>query len=170
MAAYATATQLLERYDARTIQDLAGDDGQPLSRIELLSNAVVAAALNDASGEIDSALLVGGVYSPDDLLNVEGNSLYKLISITCEIAITRLFARRPLYDAEKYKAMSELSEKRLNSLRKGENLLAIAGNPGNIEAGTPTVNGLTTVEYNSLGLVVDRSRGYYPRRSLPNGR
>lgn len=165
--AYATPAQLIERHDANAIGDLASDDGVPVSRIDILTDGKVAAALNDASGDIDAALLVGGMYTVAQLSSLTGNGQYTLISICCEIAMARLYQRRPTFSVDDYKKYLELSESRLERLRNGENTFGIAAN---IEAGLPSVDGPTRVEYSALNLARDRTLNYFPARRLPNNR
>ena len=165
--AYATAAQLLERYDARDIGDLVSDDDTPVPRPDLLTDGKVAAALNDASGAIDSALMVGGLYSAADLAGLTGNSQYRLICICCEIAMARLFSRRPLRWQEAYAKALELAEGHLDKLRCGQNTFGL---PAQIAAGLPSIDGPTTLEYQALNLVRDRTKNYFPGRRLPNNR
>ena len=167
MAAYATSTQLLERYDANEIADLASDEGQAVTRIALLTDSKVAASLSDASGEVEAALLVGGMYTTDQLEGLTGNAAAKLVRMTCDIAMCFLYERRPLYNVDNVAKFRELADKYLDRLRKGENVFNVAANIG---AGTPSVDGPTTVGYESLNLVRDRVQNYYPGRRLPNNR
>lgn len=164
---YATPAQFLERYDARDIGDLCNDDGQQVSRIDLLADTKLQAALDDASGAIDAALLAGGRYTAADLVGLTGFSLSFLIRITCDIALANIWGRRPLYRFEERKACMDAAEAHLKQLRLGENVFNVAAN---ILAGAPTIDGPTTVQYDALNLVRDRTRNYYPARHLPNDR
>lgn len=163
----ATATNMLERFDARDVGELCADDGVPIDRIALLTDTNLTAALDDAWGDILAALNVAGMYTEDELLALTGASAKYLIRIQCEVALSNLWGRKPLYRAEDRQKALDASEKRLDRLRKGEHVLA---KPANIEAGTPSVDGPTTVQYDNLNLVRDRVNNYYPRRVLPNNR
>lgn len=165
--AYATTAQLLERYDYRDIADLVSDTGSPVAQGSLATNGNVIAALNDASGEVETALLQGGRYSTDDLAGLTGNSLFHLVRMTSDVAIALLFARRPLYAFEKYKEARELAEKHLDRLRQGEAVFNLTDMQ---KSSVPSVDGPTTVEYQNLNLVRDRVHNHYPRRYLPNNR
>lgn len=165
--AYATVAQLLQRFDYRDIADLVSDTGSPVAQGSLATDANALAALNDASGEVETALLMGGRYTTTDLAGLTGNSLYHLIRMTCDVAIALLFARRPLYAFDKYKDARELAEKHLDRLRKGEAVFNLSDMAA---ASVPSVDGPTTIEYQNLNLVRDRVHNHYPRRYLPNNR
>jgi phage gp36-like protein len=59
MTAYATVTDLIERYDVRLIAELASDDDVALSRADLESDSKVLGALLSSSGDIDVRLRAG---------------------------------------------------------------------------------------------------------------
>lgn len=160
--AYASGANLLERYDARDIGDLVADDGTQITAVNIPTNTNVLAALNDASGEIDAALMVGNRYAASELSGLTGNSQYHLIRMTCDIAMARIMGRRPGRDIEKLKAMMELAESHLERLRNGENVFNLADQK---DAGNPSASGLSAVEYSQSGLIRDRSRNYYPIRN-----
>jgi phage gp36-like protein len=162
---YATATQLIERYDPRDIAEMASDTGIAIDDVGTDPN--VLAALDDASGEVETALLQGGRYTVSDLTGLTGNSKSHLIRMTCDVAIALLFARRPLYAFERYEKARDLAEKHLDRLRKGD---AVFNLSDMATASLPIVDGPTTVEYQNLNLVRDRVRNHYPRRYLPDNR
>ncbi len=169
--AYASASDLTARYDTRIIQDLASDTGTAVSSGALATDAKVAAALDDASGRIDSALTVARIYSTDDLDDLTGNSLALLKRITCELAMAFLISRRQekLLDGS-VAEVEQKSEDYLDRLRKGERLFGEAESAK--DAGLPSVDGPTAVQYNELNLLPDRTRNFYPSRAsrLPLGR
>jgi len=90
--AYATPTDLSARFDEAIIKDLASDTGDPVDNIT--TDTKVLAALDDASGRIESACTVSRLYSPDDLAGLTGNTLALLKRITCELAMAYLMGRR----------------------------------------------------------------------------
>ena len=167
--AHATAQQLLDRYDKSIVNDLVSDEGTRLSFTDLLVDTKLAAALDDASGEVDAALLVGGRYSSADLSALSGNSLSTLVRITCEIAIGFLYDRRPMFRADEGERWATRTREHLNRMRTGENVFNITAN---VTAGNPTIDGPTSVDYDRMNLVVDQSRNYYPNRAgrLPTDR
>lgn len=161
--AYATVAQLLNRKDHRTIGDLVSDDGSQVSEAALASNAKVTAALDDASGMIDAALLAGSRYTTAQLAALTGNSQAYLIRITCEIAVALLYDRRPLYDVDGFKKAMELSEAHLERLRKGEHVFDVIEVQ---ESGVPSTVAPSVVEVNNLHLLRDRTLNYYPARRV----
>lgn len=165
--AYADPDDMMARYDWREVGELVSDNNEQADPVQLRTDPNLAAALADASGEVDSALLVGGNYTPDQLAELEGNSLARLKNIVCLIAIANLMNRRPLANWERYQTIKERVDLDLDKLRKGENILNI---PGKAEAGLPSVGGYTTVEVKDLNLVRDRVRNFFPRRVLPGNR
>lgn len=165
MAAYATSVDLAKRFDARDIAMMASDTGSAVADIS--ADANVTAALLDASGDIDAALMVSGMYSSTTLTSVTGNTAATLIRLTCERAIAYLYGRRMLAGYDKYKDFLDRSDARLDRLRKGDNIFDLQAIK---DAGVPDCDGPTTIDYVNLGLMRDRTRNHYPRRVLPNGR
>lgn len=165
--AYASSSDLVARFDARTIGQLVSDTGQAVAQGSLSSDTKLAAALDDASGEIDAALMQGQRYSAADLTALTGNSLAYLKRICCQIAMARLWERRPYLDEEGAEKALNMARQALDRLRKGENLFAVEDN---LAASTPEVVTPTVTSIESLNLVVDRARtrnGYFPPRWLP---
>lgn len=167
--AYATAAQMITRYDARTIGELVADDGTRVTGATLLADPNLAVALDDASGQIDAALMQSNRYSADDLSGLTGNSAAHLQRITCDLAMGYLYARRPMYDVDSYQKFMELGNKILTQLRKGENVFNLSSQK---DAGTPSVDGPTTVDYARLNLLPDRIKHFFPSRGsrLPTNR
>lgn len=171
---YATARDMQDRFDWEELGDLCSiGAGEQVSANDQVTNQKMVTALLDASGDIDSALMVMGQYTATDLAGItDANSLAKLKRVCCEIALAYLFENRPLFNPERMKAYQDLKEGHLEKIRKGINVFNIVGQ-AQIEAGTPEASGLTCVQYNSsnLNLATDPSRmHYYPARQLPFGR
>lgn len=159
--AYATPKDLIDRYDANDLGDLATDDGSQVSEAALAKNSKILAALDDASGEVDAALLVGNRYSPVELRDLTGHSRSHLVRIVCDIAAARMMGRRLGRDIEKVKLVIELAEGHLERLRRGENVFNLQPQK---DAGNPSAIGLSVVEYSQSDLIRDRTRRYYPAR------
>jgi phage gp36-like protein len=168
---YATPADLIARYDARDVGQLCSDDKTAVSTQDLVNNYICLTALNDASGDIDGALMVGNRYNAVDLATLTANSTYKLARVTCDLAMRYLIDRRPGWNPEKAKAIRELAEEHLERLRKGENTFNIQAS---MDAGEPVVDGPTMMDFvtgpNALNLMRDRARNFYPPRWLPRGR
>jgi phage gp36-like protein len=164
---HATPANFLARYDARVVGDLVDDTGNQREASELQTNPVLQAMLDDASGTINAALLVGGRYTVADLQGLTGDAKNFLIRICCDIAKAYLLRRRPTRDAEADKAEMELAERHLEQLRSGD---AVFGLIADVDAGKPLVTGPSTVDFSNMNLIRDRTRNYYPRRVLPDNR
>ena len=168
MASYATPAQMKERFDVRILGDLVTDTDTRVSAANLLTDTNLQAALDDASGEIEAALLQGKRYTTADLEGLSGNSAKYLARLTCEIAFGLLWERRPWYERDGREAAIERSKKALDLLRKGEHVFDVDGVK---EAGVPSVEGPSRVELKNQNLLRTRLEGrYFPARSLPQGR
>lgn len=165
--AYASVNDLMARKDRNTVIDLASDTGSQVDDFEIDPN--IEAALDDASGAIESALLVGGQYTVTDLTGLEDNAKATLTRLTCEIAMAYLFDRRPGYQPEAAEKALQRADAILTQFRRGELMFGL---PAHIAAGLPSVDGPTVVDYNRLNMLADRTRNYYPQRGtrLPLGR
>ncbi len=168
--AYANADDLVNRYDARTIGDLASDDGIPVAAGSFGTDPKISAALSSASGEINSAVQQAGHYTTAQLEELAGDDAEFLKQLTCDLAMARLLMRRPgKYDRDSYQGLIESARDRLDLIRKGVNLFNIEVKK---QAGQPSVDGPRAVDYNRLNLITSRARGYYPSvgSRLPIGR
>lgn len=165
---YATPAELLARYDARTLGQLVRDDGRQATESELTTSTRVQAALDDASGEIDAALLVGGRYRPSDLAKLKGNAKSMLVRLTCWIAMRHLWGRRPyLEDPAKDEAENQ-ARKMLTALRKGELMFAVDEDDA-LHASLPVMVRDTPETVRAQNLTVDRARGnYFPLKRFAN--
>ena len=166
MASYATPANLIARKSALTLGDLVSDDGTRVSAANLLSDTRIQAALDSASGEIEAALLTGGRYEVTDLTGLTGNSAAYLEQICCEIAMAFLFARKPTFSVDEYKAAMELQDAYLERLRKGEHVFNVAAN---IDAGTPKSTAPTVASVQSKGFIRDRTLNFFPARTSQAG-
>lgn len=92
--AYATATDLINRYDARRLGDLVLDDDTREASASLASNLKVSEALSDASGAVRASAFVGKRYNSDDLAALADDDLAYLKRITCDLAFGYLLQRR----------------------------------------------------------------------------
>lgn len=166
--AYASASDLIARKDARTLGDLVSDDNLRAEQVDLATNTVLLAALDDASGEVDAALMQGKRYSAADLADLTGNSLAYLKRITCDIAFALLWNRRGYTGSDAQQAAIEDSRKALERLRKGENVFNLEAQK---DAGLPAITGATRVQRQQLNLIAGKARGhFYPHETLPNNR
>lgn len=163
--AYATPAELLARYDARVIGDLVGDVNERVDAADLPTDENLLAALDDASGEIEAAVLQGKRYTTADLAALAGNTRFFLVRICCQIAIARLWERRLTLDASEQIAAEQAFEqarKALDRLKRGEEIFDIQAVK---DAGVPSLVKPTATTIRTRNLLVDELRGtYYPTR------
>lgn len=165
--AYATVHQLLTRFDRRDLGDLASDDDNRVGPEDLADHPRLQAALDDASGDIDAAMVVAGRYDVADLAALTGSTLNHLIRMTCDIAAAYLMTARLGDDPEKIAKRLEVAEAHLEKLRQGTNVFNLADN---VDAGLPAVDGPTSLAIENLYLVRDRTLHTFPRRYFPDNR
>jgi hypothetical protein len=125
---YATPAQFLAIYDYRPAGMLVRDDGTAATAANLLTDANLAQALLEASGEIELSAMVGSRYMPADLqalaaTNTAGAAL--LAKLTCDIAAEFLRQRRLIPVREPYPQYAAALEK-LQMLRDGYEILPFA--------------------------------------------
>lgn len=94
-SSYLSVAEFLKRFDWRVVADLVSDDGTRLAEASLPANTNLLAILDDASGDVESAAMMGGKYSAADLAALTGVSQKKLFRIIADLAICYLYERRP---------------------------------------------------------------------------
>lgn len=165
---YATGTDLVDCFDIDLIGDLAQDTREPVDPgvVKTLPNVI--RMLDQASGEIEVALISGGRYQPAQLVALTGSSKAHLVRITCTIAMALLFKRRPSQAmVELAKPLYEEKEKYLKDLREGKNLFNIAENRDAAVIDHQTVS---AVELDTLNLLTTRMGSYFPSNNQRTSR
>lgn len=165
--AYASVSDLLDRYDARVIGDLVSDDNTQVAAADLESNSKLQSMLDDASGDIEAALNTGERYSQQDLASLSPHSQSHLVRITCDVAMSLLLRRRVNLDPEKAKAQIELAETHLERLRKGIDVFGLEVHKA---AGLIDEAGPSTVDISNLNLLTSRVKNTFPVRNRPFNR
>ncbi len=166
--AYATGIDLVDCFDVDLIGDLAQDTREPIEPTMVKTHPNVLRMLGQASGEIDTALIAGGRYQPEQLAALTGNSQAHLVRITCTIAMALLFKRRPSQAmVDLAKPFYDDKEKYLKDLRTGQNLFNIAENKA---ASTIELQTVTAVEIDTLNLLTTRMGNYFPSNSQRTSR
>jgi phage gp36-like protein len=165
--AYATSADLLVRKDAREVGCLVADNDDRVAESLLSSDAKVTAALSGASGEVNAALLTGGRYTVAQLESLTGDALAYLKDIVCELAMYRLYRRRPDISRDALEYYAQLRETLLGMLRSGQDVFNL---DSQIDATLPEVDGPTTLGIVRLNLIRDRAHGFYPARHMPDNR
>lgn len=168
MPAYATAAQLMKRYDVRILGQLVSDNGVQVGKSDLGANENLLTALADASGEIDASVLQASRYTVAQLAALTGNSANYLIRLTCTIAYGLLWERRSTLlelDEDAGDTAQKRARQALEQLRKGQQIFDIEEVK---QAGLPAISTPSITRIQSLNLAVDQARGhYYPNRRLP---
>lgn len=173
MAAYASSSDLITRFDTNLISELISDDHESATASEIASSTVVSEALVDASGQVEAAMLCGNRYSPAELAALTGNSLGLLKKMVCMITIASLCERRVgAIPIEQTKYYDDKAAKYLEDLRTGKNLFNLTDDEDNRTAATPSTEGPTTVEYTNLNLLPEQMVRHFPNRAarLPSDR
>jgi phage gp36-like protein len=167
--AYATGLDLVARYDVDLIGDLASDDRETLARNDVPVHPHVQAALDDASGEVDAALLAGGRYTAEQLSSLTGSSKSYLKAIVCGLAMAALHDRRPeAVHSETIERLTKKSRDAIYSLRRGENVFGIADH---IEATQLHISGPSAIQLQNRNGLPERMSRYFPSPAsrLPRG-
>lgn len=157
---YCPVGEALKRADQRLLCELCSDQGSAVAASSLLTNANLAAALLDASGDLEAALLVGGRYTPADLAALTGAALGKLYRLITRLAVCYLYERRP--DLGDVPEVYQKAEEHLEVLRTGK---WIFGTVEHANAGRPSheVERARQVEARE-GLAV-QAEAYFGRRT-----
>jgi phage gp36-like protein len=158
--AYASSSDLVARFDATIIGDLASDTGEAVPVDQLGNSSAVTVALDDSSGQVDAALVVGKQYVTTDLEGLEGTALALLKRIVCQLAMVYLMERRQEnMGSDRLKSMKEAVEEYLDKLRSGDRIFGI---DANLDASLPNLDGPSTLNHLNMNLLPSRVHNYYP--------
>lgn len=110
--------EFLKRCDERSVAELVSDTNTPVDVSSLATDVNLAAALLDATGEVEAAAMHGCRYRPDDLAALTGAAQGRLQRLIARLALVYLYERRPDRGPipEVYKAVLD----QLEQLRGGE--------------------------------------------------
>lgn len=164
MTQYASPSNLLSRYDARLIGDLASDNNVPVSLPALLTNQRVLDALADASATIDAAVRKGNRYTPAQMAALESSAAQLVMRLACDQALIFLKRCRGKF-SEKDESLAKEVEQRMKALRDGDDYLMLATQSeaaaSTIELAGPCL--ITVGNPGPLYTIVDATRNYYPQ-------
>jgi hypothetical protein len=178
--------EFLKRYHPELVGDLCSDGNVRLTPAQLVGqagndavvppipyvppNVNLEAALADASGAVESAVLANGRYSVDDLQAMadDANARNYMRRLVADIAIVYLHERRGVPLGDTMKDRYDRTMKELASLRSGSTMLPF---DGTIDASLPDDEFETPSEISMLNLLSSRvRRGLGTRtRDLPRG-
>lgn len=91
---YATAQNMIDRYDVNRLGQLVADDGIQRTSAQLLSDDVLAEMLADAASLINASLMAGGRYAIADLQSLTGTDAGLLVRLNADLAYGLLLQRR----------------------------------------------------------------------------
>lgn len=160
MTAYATGEDLIIRYDIDLVGDLSTDERESQDRDNIPTSPRVLAALADASGEVEVALLAGGQYTVEQLQSLAGNSRNHLVQIVCGLAMAALYRRRPeAVDKEHIDSITRDAREAIKALRRGENVFGIQTA---IDASVLEMTGPTAIELDRRNDLSVRMGRFFP--------
>lgn len=161
---YAAASDLLDRYDLRTVADLINDVGRRTggspdpNRSTVEADPKLAVALLDGAGWIEAACLRSKRYSATDLHALTGASGSFLKKLNCQLAMAFLFERRP--DKGSPPAFLTLAFQTLQAIANGERIFAFAEHEA---AGNPIEYVMAAYDWDELALAPVQAQRYYGR-------
>jgi len=130
--AYISPAEFLKRADPRIVVKLCTDDiANPATTASLTTNDYLLAALRDASGLLESAVLLGERYSVDDLTSLANPSsqtnatglFYRILS---DIAMAHLYELRPeMAPSPSMSARIERASRWLDELSNGRKIFGL---------------------------------------------
>jgi phage gp36-like protein len=167
---YATGADLIARYDVDLVGDLSTDDRETQDRDLVASSPRVTVAIEDASGEVEAALLAGGRFTAIQLAGLTGFARSHLKRIVCGLAMAALYQRRPeAADADMIERLTKDSRDALLALRRGENVFGL---PEEIAAGLVDTGGPSAVDLQNRNDLTVRMGRFFPAPAsrLPSGR
>lgn len=164
----ASPSDLADRYDARTLAELASDDNSPADEQQLSANRKILAALYSAQGRVLSYLLRADRYTAEDLANLDGPSRSLVAELICVVAYSALWRRKAHASddvaANAAKLAREDASESIEALHSGKVILNVAATR---QAGLPKTDTISRAEIDTnWSLVVDVARHgrFYPRR------
>src|SRR4051812_24968628 len=92
---YCSTTQFVELYDVRQAGDYLSDTGQRLPPPDVITSTTLLSILELASGHLESQLVRGGRYYPEDLYALTNNGAHFLRGVVAGLAAYYLWQRRP---------------------------------------------------------------------------
>lgn len=126
----ATAQNLIDRFDTRVVGDMVLDTNAQAPKADLLDNGTEAGkrveiAIEDATADIESAVLSSGVYSPAQLTEAFTDGNATLIRTTCSLAMGYLYDRRGVGVPDNHQTLIDSARDAISSFKRGEDVLNI---------------------------------------------
>ena len=124
---YCSGSDLKPFIDKRWLATLLSDSGSPIGGDPFADTTILPQLILAAGGAVESACLVGGKYTPDDLNNLEANSKQLLNRILAGIVVQMVRERRQYVEGEKkqQQPIARFAETHLSLIRKGERIFSV---------------------------------------------
>lgn len=165
-SSYCTAAECVQRLDNRSLGDWLADDGTRLTSAQVLASTVLAALLQGASGEFESAIMVGERYTVEDieaLIAADTNAAEFVKDIIANLVLLRAWGRRPRTASEPIPPMAQWADKQLELLRTGTRIFGFAETT---DAGKIEHSEMTADEIRRRPLLSNKLRRFFGRRSV----
>jgi len=170
IAQFVAFEDLRDRYDVRTIAQLASDTGQSILIPELDTNTKIQAALSAGEGAILMAFRKGGRYSLSDLQSLTGSDLSYLKELITNLAMINLLKRRPKVDPKLFEYLQEFNKTHIEPIQNGDAIFATEDLDASLEAARPSLCGVDYQDLKCMNLVTVRKPRYFTEPILPKGR
>lgn len=158
---YCSAAQAIQCLDVRHLGQWLSDTTVELTSAQVLASPILDHFLKSASGEIEMACLVGGRYTPTDLVALSGTNHGALLAtLVAWLALKGIWGRRVRTSAEALPSMCEWAMRTLEELRLGKAIFAVT-NGATEEAGRMNHKTISAVDMASRGLWSDRAQRYF---------
>jgi hypothetical protein len=162
MASWLTAEQFLQGVDERTVSDFLSDGGQVLARDQVLASTILDELLDRAMGRVAAALLSAYRYTQAELDALTGVDAAHLRDITSDVALALLVRRRPAANESFARICRENSDKVLQDIRDGKDLLH--RDDGGVEgATTPDTSLMSAVDWRNVNTLGDQNMRFPAR-------
>jgi len=166
-AAYCTAAQFVEFFDVRTAGDYLSDTGQRLPPPDVIASTILATLLKTASGRMESQLVRGGRYTPDDLNALTNNGVAFLRQLVAGLTAFYLWMRRPTkFMKDDMPGISKIALEDVDMLGNGLEILPFSEAA---KAGRINHHVTTAAEVNDRGLAEVGARRFFGRRNDQSG-
>lgn len=171
--AYASASDMLEFFDLRTIADLINDQGNRTggspdpTPSTVMANTKLLKALKAGAGWIEAACLRSQRYSAIDLHALDGVSREMLNQLNCQLAMAFLFQRRP--DKGPLPQFATMAFQMLEAIANGERIFSFEEHEA---AGNPNEQVMSEQDWDHLALVPIVAQRFYGKTAdllNPNG-
>lgn len=166
-APYCTPAQFVELFDVRLAGDYLSDTGQRLPPPDVLASTILSALLKTASGRLESQLVRGGRYTPDDLNALTGNGVQFLRQVVAGLTAFYLWMRRPTkFQKDDMPGIAKIAMEDVEMLGNGLEILPFtqAAQAGRINHHVTTAQELT-----DRGLCEIGARRFFGQRNDGSG-